>query len=1093
MVKASGFCMAYSLERVGHHEWLSKSNFSFLKGASHPLELLETAAQYGYRSLCLNDFDGVYGLARSHLNLKEKIEGDLKLYYGAEIHLRRDHDRPLLFQHTLALVALNRQGYHHLCQLLSYSHQSSKDEAFLLTEELLQRPCAGLAAVLPMRGMIREQEFPLDLGALKEHFAGRLYLATTRLLHPAEDFWIPHTLELAREYQLPTLLSQDIFFHERARRPLHDLLQAIRTNSFIEDCDAFLFPNSERCFHSLPSLDRLYQKLPNYQAAIRHSLNLAEQIDFSFDELSYQYPAEMIPTGFSSQQFLEELTWTGMQRRLGDHFNEELKQKVRHELALIQKLEFADYFLTVWDIVRWAREQDILCQGRGSAANSIVCFALEITSIKPHEFELLLERFISEERGDPPDIDVDFEHERREEVIQYIYQRYGRHRASMVANIITFRRKGSMRAVGKALGVPEEVISHASKLQRMRLYRGLKEDEILKVLGAEKEELPVDVTTIPWKLWGDYSSLLTGFPRHMGIHSGGFIISGRALDELVPQEPATMEGRTVIQWCKDDIEGLGFFKIDVLALGMLSALRKAFHLVEEYYGKKLGLYQIPEGDEKTYAMIQRADTVGTFQIESRAQMTMLPRLKPRCFYDLVVEVAIIRPGPIQGKVIHPYLRRRDGIESVTFPDPCLEPILKRTLGIAIFQEQAMRIAVEVGDFTPGEANELRRNIGSWNIRDFDQNLGPWLTKLERGMRAKGFDDEFVSQILQQMRGFSEYGFPESHAISFALIAYASCYLKCHYPAAFFVSVLNSQPMGFYSPHNLIQAAKRDGVRILAPTVNDSDYFSTLEKVGEDYAIRMGFHLVNQLSKGAAEAIVLKRQEHGRFQLMEDFVALTNLYRDDLTALAHANAFSCFRLSRSKALWYSESIPQKPMIDLQEDDFAWLREGRMESTLKDFSAINTCLNDHPARIFRQEHWCYPLELKKLTNASELSQKPADEPVNVFGLIRVKQSPPTAKGMVFISLEDETGFSNLVFHPYKYTAFAQVIEKEHFLCVQGTLQKAGDYTSILVDFLYPKRQFVAPISSIKQGKTEEKKLLSLSPPLGEEGLPSPRQYY
>lgn len=1077
--------MGYSLKGSGHHEWLSKTNFSFLNGASHPLEMLEEASYHRYKSLCINDFDGVYGLARAHLNLKEKVvESKMKLHYGAELHLVKDHDRPTLLQQTVALVALNRYGYMNMNKILTRAHQNSKDEAFLTPEELHRFNTRGIVAIKPMRGSIREGRPEEHIPQLIETFHEGFYLGVSRHLHPAEDAWIGDTLKLSKKYNLPTLLTQDAFFHKRDRKNFNDLLHAIRTNLPVGHCDEYLFPNGERHLHSLNGLEFLFSPLPIYERSIRDSLYLAEQIDFSFDELKYKYPGEMIPSGFTSQEYLEKVVIENMHRRLGNDFNETLQDKVWHELKLIRKLNFADYFLTVWDIVRWARSQDILCQGRGSAANSIVCFALEITNINPNQFEMLLERFISEERGDPPDIDVDFEHERREEVIQYIYERYGRNRAAMVANVITFKQKGAMRAVGKALGVPEFVLKKGSDLQKTRLFRGSDSDFLLMKLKKEVEELELSHS---WEAWIHFSTLLRGFPRHMGIHSGGFIIAGKELDHLVPQEPATMEGRTVIQWSKDDIEGLGFFKIDVLALGMLTAVRKCFSYVKETYGKHYGLYDIPEGDKKTYHMIQRADTVGVFQIESRAQMTMLPRLKPKCLYDLVVEVAIIRPGPIQGKVIHPYLRRRDGIEAVVYPHPCLEPILKRTLGIAIFQEQAMRIAVEVGDFTPGEANELRKNIGAWNMRDFDQMLGPWIEKLKTGMKRKGFDDYFVEQIIGQMRGFAEYGFPESHAISFAFIAYASCYLKCHYPAAFFTSILNSQPMGFYSPHNLVQAAKKDGVEVLPPCINHSDYDTKLELHHGKQAIRLGFHMVNKLSKPAGEAIPLVREKRGSWNSFNPFLKDTALFRDDITALAAADCFRDFNLDRSNALWMAEAVPFKPMIDATEREVDWGEEGRMERVMKDFSAFNTSLKDHPAKIIREEGWCYPLKLKDLNLAAQLEGITEERNVNVFGMVRVKQSPPTAKGMVFITMEDETGFINLALYPNTYAAFYEMVEKESFLCVNGELQMAGDYRSILVNFIYPVREQLASVSQLQVRQTLSAR------DIVEGSLIRPRQYY
>jgi len=689
------------LKKYGFHEWLCKTNFSFLLGASHPHEIVKQASDLSYRSICVNDFDGVYGLARTYREierLKTDASCDLKLNYGAEIHFTKDHSLPTLLQDTLVLVATNWTGYSHLCALLTYAHRDGKANGNIPIEYLLSAQVEGLSAIHPMRGAIRSQSEPSNLFELYDHFKGDFHFAVSRYFHRAEDMWIKPTLALAKTLNAPCLLSQDVFFHHRSQKFMSDLLHAIRTNTPLNRCQAHFFPNGERCFHDLKNIQAIFGKLPIYDSALKASFELNERCEFSFAQLKYRYPSEMIPDRHTAISYLEELTWKGAKARFGETLSGKVISILTHELDLIKTLEFADYFLTVWDIVKWARSQDILCQGRGSAANSAVCFVLGITSVDPTLFDLLLERFISMERGDPPDIDVDFEHERREEVIQYIYRRYGRDRAAMVANVITYRRKGAMRAVGKALGASEALLGRMSKMASSKFFRGTDTQTIIQNLKPK---------SVPSGLWSDLSERLKTFPRHLGIHSGGFMLSNTPLTSLVPLEPATMADRTVVQWCKDDIEGLGFFKIDVLSLGMLTAIRKCFHDVEDKYGKKLSLYSIPKDDDATFSMIQRADTAGTFQIESRAQMSMLPRLRPQCFYDLVIEVAIVRPGPIQGKVIHPYLARRQGKEPVVFPDERLRPILARTLGVAIFQEQAMRIAIAVGDFSPGEANEVR--------------------------------------------------------------------------------------------------------------------------------------------------------------------------------------------------------------------------------------------------------------------------------------------------------------------------------------------------------------------------------------------------
>ncbi|UCH40408.1 MAG: error-prone DNA polymerase, partial [Gammaproteobacteria bacterium] len=927
------------------NEWLCKTNFSFLHGASHPRDIVERACALEYASLCINDFDGAYGLARCYRELgflnRQQSTGP-KLNYGAEIHLQRDHDLPMLLQDTLVLVAQNHRGYTNLNRLLSFAHRDGKDYANVPLQHLFESDVDGLIAFKPMRGLIRcaNQDYPH--AELKERFAQRYFLVVSRHLHPAEDRWINITLKHSRQYKLDYILSQDVFFHDRQQKCVSDLLQAIRCNRRFDACREHFLPNAERCLHRADELRRLFAPIPGYKRALAVSRELDRSCRFSLDQLGYRYPREMIPRGLDAQSYLRLLVEQGAREKFDYQPADKIMRQLEHELDLIGKLDFADYFLTVWDIVSWARKQKILCQGRGSAANSSVCYVLGITSVNPDQFELLFERFVSMERGDPPDIDVDFEHERREEVIQYIYRRYGRERAAMVANVVTFRGKGALRAVAKALGADDRLLVQMSKIASSRYYRGAGTENIVMALKNDYEKQYPEAPRISWKLWMQLSEKLHGFPRHLGIHSGGFMLSDRPLDNLLPQEPATMQGRSVIQWCKEDIEALGFFKIDVLSLGMLSAIRKCFDYVQHYHGQRLGLDRIPDDDQPTYAMIQKADTVGTFQIESRAQMSMLPRLKPACFYDLVIEVAIIRPGPIQGKVIHPYLARREGLEPVTYPDERLRPILKRTLGIAIFQEQAMRIAIAVGNFSPGEANELRKKIGAWGIKDFNRDLNPLLVKLEKGMRENGIKPEFATQILGQMKGFAEYGFPESHAVSFSLIAYASCYLKCHFPAAFYISVLNSQPMGFYSPHALLQAARREGIRLLPISLNHSNWDHQLEKIPrqQDYAIRLGFRLVNGLAESCVDRIIRVRAVCGSWQSFEQFCRDCELARDEITALAASDLFSAFGDSRSDALWRVEAAPYKPMLDFVDDGIAWKKESQIESIQKDFRAFRT---------------------------------------------------------------------------------------------------------------------------------------------------------
>lgn len=1050
-------------------------------GASHPEELIEQAFSYSYTSLAINDFGGVYGLARSYLDHKHIAASSLQsqkilLHYGAELHLQQDHKWPVLLQDTLALVALNKSGYAALCSLFTEAHKKSKTEAYLPLEMLAAFPLHDLLAIQPMRGCIRtfdDSALQMRIAALRDLFPGRFYLAMSRHFHYSEDNWLERVLRLVRTFHLPTLMSQDAFFHRPERKPLSDVLHSIRCNKPLQQAGEHFFPNQERCFHSLSFLEGTYSSLPLYQESLRYSREIAELCDFSLQELSYKYPQEFIPEGETADSFLHNKAWQGAKEYYKGQVPDKVSQLLQKELLLIKELGFADYFLTVWDIVRWARQQKILCQGRGSAANSAVCFCLGVTSVDPSQFDLLFERFISKERGDPPDIDVDFEHERREEVLQYVYQRYGRHRAAMVANVITFRRKGSLRATGKALGISPDIIDRCSKLSKMRYFRGEAEQELLKelqvrLLADGEESLPESLL----QHWLYLSSLLKGFPKHLGIHSGGFMISHTPLQDLVVVEPATMEGRTVVQWCKEDIEGMGFFKIDLLALGMLSAIRKCFDLISQVGGPSLSLASLPQEDSETYGMVQKADTVGVFQIESRAQMSMLPRLRPKTFYDLVIQVAIIRPGPIQGKVIHPYLKRRAGLESVCYPDERLRPILQKTLGVPIFQEQLMRVAMTVGDFTPGEANELRKNIGLWNIKDAKRTLGPWMEKLLVGMRKNRLPEPFIQQILEQMRGFADYGFPESHAVSFAFLAYASSYLKCHYPGAFFTAVLNAQPMGFYSPHSLLQTAARCGVVIKELCVNFSDWDHLLVEKG--YGIRLGLRLIHGLSKKGAEALVAVRKKNGAFRDFFDFYRRVSLGRDDLWALAAARAMNCFGLSPAELIWQSARLPVKPLLEGSEHELKLAPADLMTQIEEDFKSYGTSLREHPVSLIKRDFWNYQIPKNRIIVANKLSVIQHGGVVACFAMVLVKQSPPSAKGIVFLTAEDETGFINMIIKPHVYQIFYPLIEEQTFLCFTGRVQKSGEQRSILVQYIDQK---VQP-NAVDMKKTKSKNLKSVN---------------
>lgn len=1082
MEREDGLNMEFSLK---WNEWLCHSNFSFLSAAAHPEELVRRAVACGYQGLGFCDYDGVYGIVRAFRERK-KLQKDnpnlkLQLFYGAELHLEKDHDEPLLLQNTLVLYAQNHLGYKNLCSLLSASRKEGKSYPHLPLEELLLSDVTGIVAILPMRGLLRtsglEQAFA-QAKKIAAHFKSkdsggnqRCFQAISRHLHPAEDCHIQPALTLAQRLQIPLLLSQDAYFDHANKKDLHDCLQAMKQNRTVDKAAPFLFPNDRRFLQSQKNLGQLYGYLPFYQEALYNSLKLAQNFTFDLDQLAYHYPKEMIPEEFTPQAYLEHLVWNYAKEKYAqEKYDFSVPEKVvkllNHELALVKQLDFADYFLTVWDIVSWARSQNIVCQGRGSAANSSICFVLGITAVNPNQFDLLFERFLSVERGDPPDIDVDFENARREEVIAYVYRRYGREKAAMVCNLITFRKKGAVREVGKALGVPEKILSQAASYLGSFGMRGLGLEGVFAKLQqtelqkSEKQDSEVTLPPHIWPLWEALSLKVKGYPRHLGIHSGGFMLSDKSINWLVPREPATMEGRSVIQWSKDDIEALGFFKIDLLALGMLTAMRKSFDLIKSHYGQEMSLNQIPDNDPATYDMIRKGETVGVFQIESAAQRASLPALKPKNFYDLVVQVAIIRPGPILAGVKHPYLRRRAGLEQVNYPDPRLEPILKRTYGTIIFQEQLMRVAMTVGGFTAGEADEIRKNIGSFSITG---DISKWTNKLYDGMKKEGLPENFINDVLKQIQGFSSYGFPESHAASFALIAYASCWLKKHHPTPFFIGLLNSQPMGFYSPDSLIKTARHEGVLFLPISVLKSDWDSTLEKVVDSearqtFAIRLGFRLVKGASQSAIAQMIDERQVRGGWNSLEEVAQESGLSRKDLGSIAAANGFLALHQSRRSSLWRAEAhqpaaagpaVSYLPHYLEDEEQVTFVAESEIEGVQADYKATRLSLGRHLSQLIKEQAWVYPVAVGAVVTSKALEKVRPNSMVTVFGMVVVRQSPGTAKKMLFITLEDETGSVQVVVPPPIFALYPDLIEGQRFLCISGKYQFNQGSVSILTN--------------------------------------------
>lgn len=1007
--------------RGSYAELRCKSGYSFLTGASHPHELVEQAHALGLVGLAITDRNGVYGMPKAYRASKQY--SGFKLIVGAELTI--ENKPPITF------LARDRQAYGVLCRMITTAHANKpKGDACLAWAEVveyLQRPAAlGLVALC-------DDGTGVDYSTLKQLLGDRLYLPLLRLLDGHDQKRTARTLDLARQYDCKIVATNDVHYHAPNRRVLQDVMTSIRKGTTLKVAGRQLFSNAERYLKSPQQMMRLFKDQPQ---ALRHTLEIAESCVFSPNELRYFYPSEWIPAGETAQGYLTKLVWEGAIKRYPDGIPSRVVEQIEYELKLIAELGFADYFLTIWEIVEFARSRDILCQGRGSAANSVICYCLGITAIDPVRMNLLFERFLSAERGEPPDIDVDFEHERREEVIQHIYEKYGRDRAAMVAAVITYRSRSASREVSKVLEVDLEKFRASEAIERRQRRRSSTND------GTPLENLAHKI-----------ADEIYGFPRHLSIHSGGFTLSRDPIIETVPVEPARMPGRTIIQWDKDDLDAIGLLKIDVLALGMLTAIHKACNLAGLEYST------LPSEDPQTYAMIQKADTVGTFQIESRAQINMLGRLQPENFYDLVVQVAIVRPGPIVGKMVHPYLKRRRGLEKADVPHPLLRPILDKTLGVPIFQEQVMKIAIVLGGFTPGEADELRRAIGAWRSSGSIEKMGH---KLMQGLLKSGLPREWVERLFMQIKGFAEYGFPESHAASFALIAYASSYLKCHHPAEFCCGLLNSQPMGFYSPHSLVDDAKRHGVRILpvhpaqSKWDNEVVYLEGVSPEGtvtaRKPALRLGWRSVKGLGWAEAECLLKERSERP-FSSLTDFLSRVKLKSLVLQRLAMGDSFSCFGYDQRHALW--EVLSHSG----QDDLFSALEPNALQlclfETLDDYAAIRSdyrsfglSARGHPMQALRARL----TRLPKLTTAAAKKTRHG-EAVSLAGLVIVRQRPPTAAGTMFLALEDETGFVDLILHKNVQEKYDELILTHSFLIAHGIAQRDRDSMSLLVKQLRP----------------------------------------
>lgn len=1004
------------------------TNFSFLRAASHPQEQIRRASELGYTALAITDECSVAGVVRAWRENRNQAN-PIKLIVGSEFHVHG---------HTLVLLVRNSKGYRQLCQLITRMRRRADKGHYdaRLNDFSSDSTHDCLCLVLPPRF---GDSSPV-LKHLSQHFRQRLWLLADNSLDNNSPDHLNRITQLAADFQLPVVASSHPVMHIPERKMLHDCLTAIRENQSIEQVRHLLKPNAENHLRSLKKLTRIFPAdwLHNTQI-------IADQCGFELDSICYNYPKDVLPGQYTAPDYLRLLVKQGVQRRFGSDVEPEIWQTIEKELALIRLKDFEHYFLTVYDIVRFARSKGILCQGRGSGANSVVCYVLGITEVNPREASLLFERFISEGRTDPPDIDVDFEHERREEVIQYLYEKYGRKRAALAATVITYRRKSALRDVAKALGIQVDLLEQKIANFGWRYRSKDWIDEIIND-GLGLSAYQIDV----------FKSLLvqiSGFPRHLSQHVGGFVLTEGSVADLVPIENASMAERTVIQWDKDDLEALNLMKVDILALGMLSAVRKSFDYIRDFHQQPIRIQDIDRNDADVFRMIQKADTVGVFQIESRAQMSMLPRLKPTCYYDLVVQVAIVRPGPIHGDMVHPYLLRREGKEAVHYPKPELKPILERTYGVPIFQEQVIQLAMVAADFSATEADNLRRSMASWKKTG---HMGALHGKLSEEMLKRGYPQDYIDRINRQIEGFGEYGFPESHAAGFALIAYVSCWLKYHYPAAFCCALLNSLPMGFYSASQLVQDVQRHGVTVRPVDINHSDWNSTLEADTDSTghaAIRLGLRRVKGLSESAAISLLLYRPAQG-YQHLRELEKIPGLHKGDMEALATADALKTIAGHRFQARWQAAAVhPQNDLLsDAFDDDHTALdAPDDYENLVEDQDSVGLSLRTHLVKLLRERDMlpCTPTADQLLTLAKEAQAKrtgnPDDKvkvPIVVSGLITNRQMPKTATGVTFVTLEDHTGNINLIVWLPVAQKHMKTLTTEKLVVVRGVLEKAPD---------------------------------------------------
>ena len=1006
------------------------TNFSFLKGASHPEELVKQAVAYGYNAIAITDHNTLAGIVRAYAAAKKN---NIRLITGCRLDLQKGI--------SLLAYPTDKDAYGNLCSLLTKGNlRTSKGKCVLYKSDVYKHAKGLKFITIPPASLNAnfdiDEKFKQDVKEYKEAFGDDLYIGVTRC-YQSDDFKELFRLQqLAQHVNRPCIAINDVHYHDAERRQLQDVITCVREKCTIYNAGYRLHQNAERHLKSINEMKRLFMQYPD---AIKQTQEFAEACQFTLDSLKYDYPQEIIEPGKTPLETLTKYTWIGAEEMFNKNIPPKIISTIKHELEYIEAKDIPAYFLTVDDFVRFARRSKILCQGRGSAANSTVCYSLGITPVNPTKHDLLFERFLSAARDEPPDIDVDFEHERREEVMQYIYQKYGRDRAAIVATVTQQHQKGAVRDVGKAMGLSVDIVD--------RLAKSVWEFTDEWFNGKRLKEQGINTKENQLKKVLQLTEQYVGFPRQLGQHTGGFVITQDKLHFLCPLLNARMKDRTNIEWNKDDIDTLGFMKVDVLALGMLTCIRKCFDEARQHYRLDLTLANVPQDDPKVYEMISNADTIGVFQIESRAQQSMLPRLKPKCFYDLVIEVAIVRPGPIQGDMVHPYLRRRNGQEPVTYPSKELEEILGKTLGVPLFQEQAMKIAIVAAGFTPTEADELRKSMATFKVKGM---VKQFQDKLMNGMMKKGYSREYAERIFKQLEGFGSYGFPESHAAAFANLVYVSAWIKCHYPDVFACGLLNSQPMGFYAPAQIVRDATNHGVQFTPVDINCSYWDNTLEeKVNKYYAVRLGFRQIKGVKSKDIEKLVHARKK--------PFTSINELYDAGLSflaleRLADADAFSSIGLDRRKAFWEVTALHDNPLglfkgqpsesknelpILLPEITLA-------EQVVYDYSVLRLSLKAHPVSFIREK-----LKKERVVSTRDILNHDNGDIIRVAGLVLVRQRPGTAGGVCFITIEDEEGNANLVvFRQLFENVYRKEILKSRLLMVQGRVQKQDGVTHIIV---------------------------------------------